>query len=289
MCFTLRNTTSRGRSADPLSLRRMRLWIRSRMSFFESRAMLLRSSARAGLADLLAQRFAGVTHALVLVRIGRTQRAHIRGHLAQQLAIRTRQHQMRLLIDFEIDSVRQIEFDGVRITQREGRDAALHVATVADADDIQLAREAAGDALHRIRGQRARQPMQRGEFIAIALQFKRPVLLRERHARRHRNALLALGAFDVQLSAADLDLYALRQRNRFFAYSRHNVLPLHLNRTGPLILNPLRPLAAATRFDRSRRPKAPEALTTRGIKLRRPHLACAPSNRSSRRAASSGY
>src|SRR5277367_787377 len=40
-------------------------------------------TSRAGLADLLAQRFAGIPDASILVRIGLTQRAHIGRHLSQ--------------------------------------------------------------------------------------------------------------------------------------------------------------------------------------------------------------
>ena len=49
----------------------------------------------------------------------------------------------------------------MRIAQRERRDLALHVGAIADADDIELAREAGRNALHGVRGQRARQPVQR--------------------------------------------------------------------------------------------------------------------------------
>src|SRR5882724_3041746 len=114
--------------------------MRNRMSFLESRAILFRAlsclpyylpalltSRRAGLTDLLTQRFARIPHALVLVGIRRTQRAHVGGDLPQKLAIRTRQHQVRLFVDLHVDPVRQIKLDGVRIAQSEGGDAAFDV------------------------------------------------------------------------------------------------------------------------------------------------------------------
>ena len=63
-------------------------------------------------------------------------------------------------------------FDRMRIAQREGRDLALDVGAVADADDVQLAREPARDALHRVRRQRARQPVQRRMLVGVALDFE---------------------------------------------------------------------------------------------------------------------
>ena len=65
--------------------------------------------------------------------------------------------------------------------------------------DVQLARESGRNTLHRVGGQRARQPVQRGLIVAIALKLDDPVFLRQRDARRHRNGLLALRPFDRQL------------------------------------------------------------------------------------------
>ena len=90
------------------------------------------------------------------------------------------QDQVRLLVDLQIDAVRQQELDRVRIAEREGRDLALDVGAIADADNIQLARESGGDTLDGVRGQRARQPVQRRVLVAVALTLERAV----RSARR---------------------------------------------------------------------------------------------------------
>ena len=81
------------------------------------------------------------------------------------------------------------------------RDAALHVGAVADADDIQLARESGRDSLNRIRRQRARQSVQRGFLVArrAAVPGSRPPA--QRDAGRNRNGLLALGPFDIICSS----------------------------------------------------------------------------------------
>src|SRR6267142_1302568 len=55
------------------------------------------SLLRSGLSDLLLQTLARIANAFVLVRIGRTQRAHLCRHLAYFLAVNARDAQFRLL------------------------------------------------------------------------------------------------------------------------------------------------------------------------------------------------
>ena len=119
-------------------------------------------SRRAGLADLLLQYFAHIADALVLIRIRLAQRADIRRHLAQHLLVVAGQDQMRLLVDLQIDALGQQNFDRMRIAQRERRDLPFHVRAIADAHDVELSREAGRHALYGIRGQRPREPVQRG-------------------------------------------------------------------------------------------------------------------------------
>src|ERR1700722_20179612 len=59
----------------------------------------LRRGLRASLARLLLQAFAGNAHALLLVGIGRTQRAQICRDLPLLTLIRARNHHVRLLFD----------------------------------------------------------------------------------------------------------------------------------------------------------------------------------------------
>src|SRR5580700_4665162 len=75
---------------------------------------------RSGLAHLLLQSFARVPHTLVLVGIGRPQRAHFRCHLADLLAVDSAKRDLRLLgIDGGIDAGWQRVLDGMRISQAE--------------------------------------------------------------------------------------------------------------------------------------------------------------------------
>src|SRR5579864_7051503 len=132
--------------------------MRIRTSFLEDFAILLCSCRPAcpGLADLLAQEFAGVPDALVLVWVGRTQCPDIRGYLADHLLVISTEHQVGLLVDLELDSGRQQNLNGVRIAQRESGDVTLHVGAIAHARDIQLPGKSRGDALYGRRSQGTR-------------------------------------------------------------------------------------------------------------------------------------
>src|ERR1700730_19390455 len=69
---------------------------------------------RSGLANLLLKPFARVAHALVLIRIRRTQRPHLRSYLANLLPVDSANRKLGLLrIDGGVDSVGQRIFDGM--------------------------------------------------------------------------------------------------------------------------------------------------------------------------------
>ena len=97
--------------------------------------------------------------------------------MAQFLPVVAGQNHVRLLVHFHFDAVRQQVLDRVRIAEREGRDLALDVHSVTGSDHIQFAREAGRNALHCVRGQRARQTMHGGITIVLAHQFERVALL----------------------------------------------------------------------------------------------------------------
>src|SRR5689334_11683355 len=191
------------------------------MIALDSRAMLLCSRC-AGLAGFLAQSLIGVADSFVLVRIRRTQGAHVGGYLAQKLAVAAGQNQRRKitrgLLDLHIDTVGQIKLDGVRVAEVERGDAALHFALIANSENLQFAREARGHAIYGIRGQGARQTMQGSVLVAIANDFQVSVRLPDSDSGRNRNGLLALGPFHQQL-IADGELYALGNRYWFFSNS----------------------------------------------------------------------
>src|SRR5262245_25355184 len=83
---TLRNTVSRGRASFPCTRLRMRCLIRARRSSLVL-ILIVACLLGSGLPDLLLQHFAGVAHALLLVRIRLAQPAHVGGHLPDELTI----------------------------------------------------------------------------------------------------------------------------------------------------------------------------------------------------------
>ena len=110
----------------------------------------------------------------------------------------------------------------MRIAQGEHhRVLALHFGAVADADDFQVARPSPGDAFHRIVDQRARQAMQRRLGIILAGGDQVAIFLLHGDAGGNARLQLALGSLHGDHVALDLHLHPLRDRDRFFANSRH--------------------------------------------------------------------
>src|SRR5271156_2519802 len=95
---------------------------------------------RSGLSDLLLQLLAGVADALVLVRIGLAERAHVSSNLAYLLPVDAGDSEVRLLrIDFNRDASRQRKLDRVRVAQ--GKDhhvLTLQLSAVSDTDDVDI-------------------------------------------------------------------------------------------------------------------------------------------------------
>src|SRR5580765_1888347 len=100
MCLSLRKIASRGLSAVPVTFLRIRYRMRRRMAslsicFFMASSCLL----RAGLAGLLANLLADVTHALPLVNVRGTELAHLGGDLSDLLAVDPGHRELGLLFD----------------------------------------------------------------------------------------------------------------------------------------------------------------------------------------------
>src|SRR5687768_14898836 len=153
MCATLRNTVSRGRSCLPATRLRIRCLIRSRRSSFVLIRILFpvssvcrRKLLGSCLPDLLLQHFTRVADALLLVGIGLPHAADVGRDLANQLTIDARDRDMRLLLDGDVDSRRDVVDHRVRVAKREVHLLALQLGAVADADDIELVLEAVGDS-----------------------------------------------------------------------------------------------------------------------------------------------
>ncbi len=98
---------------------------------------------------------------------------------------------MRLLVDLQVHTVRQQNFDRMRVAQHERGDLAFDVGAVAGAHNVQLPHETGRHALNGVGGQRPRQPVQRGELVAVPLDIQDTVRLLEAHSGRNRHRQLA--------------------------------------------------------------------------------------------------
>src|SRR5579864_8195853 len=97
---------------------------------------LRRGLCRAGLARFLLQTLTDDANALLLVRIGRTQRAHVGRNLADQAFISTSDRDVRLLLDGHLYPFRNRERHRMRIAEREDDGLAFDFGAVADADNV---------------------------------------------------------------------------------------------------------------------------------------------------------
>src|SRR4051794_1728779 len=224
MCVTLRNTLSRGRSFVPPIRLRWRSWMRTRRSSFVLILItsLSRQLFRAGLSGLLLQNLAGVPDALLLVGIGLAQAPDVGGDLADQLAVDAGHGDVRLLVDRHVDPRRDVVDDRVRVAEREDHLLALELGAIADADDVELALEAVGDAGDRVGDETARQAVELPELGIFRAQLsdQRAVNQLEVDAGRVYLPQLPLRTFDFDgVVLEHLDGDAFRNRNGLLADS----------------------------------------------------------------------
>src|ERR1700738_1412511 len=120
---------------------------------------------RASLASLLLQALAGDANAFLLVRVGRTQRANVRGSLANLALVRAADHDVRLLVHRDLNAFGNFELDGMRLAERESHGFAFELCAVADADNIEILLGALRDTVNRIGDESASEPVQRAMFF----------------------------------------------------------------------------------------------------------------------------
>src|SRR3984893_16186075 len=170
---------------------------------------------RSSLACFLLQALAGDTNALLFVRVGRTQLANIRRNIANLAFVRAADDQLRLFLDGDLNSLRNVKLDRVRLAECECDHLALKFRAVANAHDIEIFLEAGGDAGDRVGHQGARQTMQRAMLFGCAEGVQHPVLLLEGDAARNRNRELTLRPLYFDAIALQRDFNAARQWNWF--------------------------------------------------------------------------
>src|SRR5512143_106498 len=118
MWLRLRNTARRGREPVPARCRRIRSWRLRRaaprlascvIASVPCQSRLLLAADLAGLAGLATDVFAGVAHALALVRLGLAGRADPGGDLADQLLVDADDRQAGRVLDLEGDPLRRVD------------------------------------------------------------------------------------------------------------------------------------------------------------------------------------
>src|SRR6266704_5739157 len=120
------------------------------------------------LAGLLLQPLTSDAHALLLVGVGRTQRAHIRGNLADLAFVRAAHDDVRLLFHRNLNAFRNREFDWMGLAKREGNLFALQLSAIAHAHDVEFFLEARGHTMHGVGDQRASKTVQRAVIFRRA-------------------------------------------------------------------------------------------------------------------------
>ena len=165
--------------------------------------------------------FAGVAHALLLVRIGLAQAADVGRNLSHQLAVDARDGDVRLLLDDDVDARGHVEHDRVRVPEREDDLLASELRAVADADDVELALEPFGDAEHAVGGQAAREAVKLAELRILARRRRLELAVDDLEGDAGRNALrqLAFRALNIKPVRVHFDGDPFRQRDRFFSNS----------------------------------------------------------------------
>src|SRR5207247_1381815 len=104
---------------------------------------------------------------LALGRVGFAQHAELRGGLPQQRLVRAAQRDQRLLVDLRRDALREREDHRMRVTERELDHAPLDLATVADADDLELPLEGRLHARHHVLDQRPREAVEGADLTVL--------------------------------------------------------------------------------------------------------------------------
>src|SRR5579859_2099772 len=187
MCFALRNTLRRGRSAVPLIFRRIRSLRRSRPTICIAMASL--ASGLRGLARLLADLLALVAHSLAAIRLRRPEAPDLGGGLTHHFLVRTREDEkcsLRVARDLAFDPLRQGEDDRVREAESEVDRRALELRAIPRPDELERLRVALGHTDDHAREQRPGESLEARSVPAgeVRRDEERPALRLEAHVRR---------------------------------------------------------------------------------------------------------
>src|SRR3954447_8885348 len=168
-----------------------------------------------------------VADALALVGLRGPLLADVGGELADLLLGVALDDHARGLGHLELDALRRLDRDRVRVAELQLEVLALQRGAVADALDLEGLGEPGGDALDHVGHQRARQPVQGAVLAAVgrAADEQLAVLLLDRDV-----AVLALGQVTARAGHADDlgldgDGHAVGNGNGLAADAAHGCLP----------------------------------------------------------------
>src|SRR3954470_16223304 len=170
------------------------------------------------LTRLAADHFVGVLDAFALVRIGLAQRADFGGGLSDLLLVDAGDGDViGLRLDGDVDAFRNRETNRMRVAEGKDHFLPLDFGTVADADDVELALEAVGDAANVVGDQRAHQTMEgaRAALIVRARELHHVVLDGDADAGDDWGGQGAFRTLDGHDVAVVFDLDAFRDGDFF--------------------------------------------------------------------------
>src|SRR5438093_212043 len=128
--------------------------------FSELESALARPRGDRRLAGLAADALLGVLDALRLVGLRRPELAQCGRGLAEQLAVGALERDHHLAVDLGGEPRRQPEMDRMGVAERQDDEAAARLGAVADAVDLEHAREALADARDHVADQPLGEPVQ---------------------------------------------------------------------------------------------------------------------------------
>src|SRR5271167_2723055 len=137
------------------------------------------------LASLLLQTLAGNADALLLIGIGWAERTHICSNLTDLSLIRSADDDVGLLVDGDLNALRNVEGNRVRLAESERNGLAFQFGTVTDANDVELFLETRGYACDSIGQERTSQTMKRTMIFVVANGCEYAVFLLQLNLRRH--------------------------------------------------------------------------------------------------------
>src|SRR5690606_26746961 len=167
--------------------------------------------------------FAGVSHALALVRLRTAIAPDLRSHLADLLLVDARHHDLGRLRRLDVDAIGYRIDHIVTEAQIELQFLALGLGAVADAADLQGLGEALVDPVDQVGDERARHAPHRARALAHVARGHGDAIvvqLGDDFIDQHRGEL-ALGTLDLDLLAVQRGGDATGDGNGLLTYTRH--------------------------------------------------------------------